>query len=163
MRIEKSANETTIYLYDRIGGIGTTASEFSQTVRQVKTNILNVRINSPGGDVFEGHVMYQSLQSFNGLVYTYIDGVCASMATILALAGTKVYMAKNALFMIHNPHLQSYGDARKLKKDADLLDKVKQTLMSVYSERTGLTTDELSTMLDNETWLNAQEALNKIY
>ena len=106
MRIEISPNrkETTIYLYGRIGGIinAITDIDFINAVKSVNTNILNIRINSPGGDVFQGYAMYQALQSFNGVVNTYIDGVCASMATVIALAGVKVYMAKNALFMIHN-------------------------------------------------------------
>ncbi|GEM_PF-3186096 len=163
MRIEISPNreETTIYFYGRIGGVtnAITDIDFINAVKLVNTNILNIRINSPGGDVFQGYAMYQALQSFNGVVNTYIDGVCASMATVIALAGAKVYMAKNALFMIHNPQLETRGDARKLIKEAELLDKVKETLMNVYSGRTGLAIDELSTMLDNETWLNAQEAL----
>lgn len=151
--------ETTIYLYGRVGTDFTDA-DFSIVMNAVKTDILNIRINSPGGDVFQGNAIYSTIKSFKGEVFTFIDGVAASMASVIALAGKRVYMAENAMYMIHNPSFSNLkGDSRELRKQADFLEKVKATMVKAYSGKTGILAETINEMLDFETWLTSQEAL----
>ena len=120
---------------------------------------LTVRINSPGGDVFAGYAIYNMIQDYKGNVIVHIDGVAASMASVIALAGDKVIMAKNALYMIHNPSSGTQGDSAEHIKKAELLDTVKSILIDAYNTKTGISKKKLSKMLDNETWLKSDKAL----
>jgi len=150
-------NEISIY-----GSIGTqeyTDSVLVPMITGFKDQEINFRINSPGGDVFQGLAIYNSIKN-HGQCDMYIDGVAASMASIIILAGRKIYAAKNAMIMIHNPSISEFeGDSKKLKSLVQLLEKVKKIAIDNYSERTNLDLDKLSEMLDNETWLTAEEAL----
>lgn len=161
MRIEASANkqEATLYIYSEIGSYESNSRALKSmldSVKEVKT--LHVRIHSPGGNVFEGTAMYNLLRRFAGTVITHVDGLAASMATIIALAGSKVYMADNALFMIHNPSGGVYGEETDLLKVADLLKKLKEQLADVYVEKTGMDKAKILKMMADETWLTAKEA-----
>jgi ATP-dependent Clp endopeptidase proteolytic subunit ClpP len=120
---------------------------------------VTLRINSPGGLVFDGLAILNALQQVQGKVTIYIDGLAASMASVLAMAGDEVLMAENALMMIHNPMDGTYGDAAELRQTADRLDKVREQIVSVFAARTGLEPAALNAMLDAETWLTADEAL----
>lgn len=120
---------------------------------------IDVRINSMGGLVFDGLAILNALQQSPRRVTVYIDGVAASMASVIAMAGDEIIMAENAVMMIHNPMDGSYGNADALRQTADRLDKIKGQLVAIYQQRTGLSDDELSAMLDAETWLTAAEAL----
>lgn len=150
-----------ILMYGEIGLGGITDTEFISQLDQLKDQDIKVRLNCPGGDVFQGYAMYNAIKE-NGQCDIYIDGLAASMASIIMLAGRKIYASKNAMIMIHNPSIGGYeGDSKKLKSITQLLDKVKQLAIESYSERTGIDSEELATMLDAETWLTAQEALEK--
>jgi ATP-dependent protease ClpP protease subunit len=120
-----------------------------------------VHINSGGGDVFEGFGIYNLLKNSGKNITTQIEGVCASIATLVAGAGDKIIMNKIGQFIVHNPFAQELkGDARVLRNVADQLDQMKAILMSIYSNRTGLSIDELSSMYDKETSLTSQQALS---
>jgi len=123
------------------------------------SNGLVVRINSGGGYVFEGLAIYNFLKGLAANVTVIIDGLAASMASGIAMAGDVVRMPANGLMMIHNPWDLSIGDADQLRKDAAVLDKVKDSLISIYADKTGLDTGTISDMMAAETWLNAEEAL----
>ncbi|MDQ2801390.1 MAG: Clp protease ClpP, partial [Pseudomonadota bacterium] len=126
------------------------------------TDDLDVRINSPGGYVIEGLAIYNALirAAANGRKVTcHIDGLAASMASVIAMAGVEVIMADNALMMIHNPWDCACGDAAELRRAADQLDRLRDQTVGIYAKRTGIGADELVAMLDAETWLTAEEAL----
>ncbi|MBP0904168.1 head maturation protease, ClpP-related [Mariniflexile gromovii] len=127
---------------------------------QKKTGDITVKINSPGGSVFHGYAIYNALKEYDkGKITVHIDGVAASMASVICLAGHKIIMAKNAMYMIHNPQSGGFGESKDLRKQADLLDKIKSVLMETYSNKTGIKNNELAGMLDDETWLTSDEAL----
>lgn len=123
---------------------------------------LDIRINSPGGYVMEGLAIYNAIirQKAKGRkVTTHIDGLAASMASVLAMAGEDVIMAENALMMIHNPWDCACGDAADLRRAADKLDIIRDQLVGIYSKKTGIEAAVLIPMLDAETWMTATECL----
>ncbi len=125
---------------------------------------LVARINSPGGYVMEGLAIFNAFASAKAAgrkVTIYIDGLAASMASVIAMAGDEIIMADNALMMIHNPWDVAIGDARELRAAADKLDVIRDQLIRIYSGQTGLSADELIPMLDAETWLTSEQALEQ--
>ncbi|WP_341210738.1 ClpP-like prohead protease/major capsid protein fusion protein [Sphingomonas paucimobilis] len=123
-----------------------------------------VRINSPGGYVMEGLAIYNALagaKTAGRKVTIHIDGLAASMASVIAMVGDEIIMADNALLMIHNPWDVAVGDARELRAAADKLDVIRDQLVRIYSGKTGLTADELIPMLDAETWLTSEQAIEQ--
>jgi ATP-dependent Clp endopeptidase proteolytic subunit ClpP len=119
---------------------------------------IEVWINSPGGSVFEGIAMYNMLRLAKQPVSVHIAGLAASIATIIAMAGDKVYMAKGSSFMIHNPSSGSWGESKDLRKTAEVLDQLKENLIDIYASETGLDRKEIATMMDDETWMTLEQA-----
>ena len=122
---------------------------------------LIVHIISPGGDMFEGEAIYNSLKNSGKKITTHVEGTCASIATLIAAAGDNIIMNKTARFMIHNPKItgmQSAADSRDLRHVADQLDQIKTLLINVYQTKTGLAKEKLWELYDNETWLTADQA-----
>ena len=118
-----------------------------------------VNINSPGGDVFEGLAIHNILKRHDAKVTVNIDGLCASIASVIAMAGDTIRMPKNALMMIHNAMTSDFGNANELRETADLLDKVTSQLMTTYLDKSEtLNEATLKVLLDAETWLTADEA-----
>ncbi len=123
---------------------------------------LDVRVNSPGGYVMEGLAIFNALaraKQGGRKITVHIDGLAASMASTIAMVGDEIIMANNALMMIHNPWDCACGDARELRAAADQLDRIRDQLVGIYSGQTGLTAEDLISMLDAETWMTATEAL----
>ncbi len=120
---------------------------------------LHVRINSYGGHVSAGAAIYATLKQHPANVIVHIDGFALSAASVVAMAGDTVIMPGNAMMMIHNPATISWGDANALRKEADALDKMRDAMIAVYADKTGLEHDVLAKYLDEETWLNADEAV----
>jgi ATP-dependent Clp protease protease subunit len=120
---------------------------------------LNVYINSGGGDVFAGQAIYSMLKRHNATVNVYVDGLAASIASIIAMAGDKVIMPKNAMLMVHNPWTGGMGNANDFRKLADDLDKIGESLISVYQDKTGMEKEKIIELLDAETWMTAEEAV----
>ena len=108
--------------------------------------------------MFDGVAIYNLIKQHPATVTTYIDGIAASIASVIALAGDKVIMAENALYMMHNPSGMVMGTAADMRSLADVLDKVRGTMTGVYSKKSGRTDDEISALLDAETWMTADEA-----
>ncbi|QYA42070.1 Clp protease ClpP [Macrococcoides bohemicum] len=122
---------------------------------------ITVNINSPGGDVYEGIAIHNMLKRHKAKVIVNIDGLAASIASVIAMAGDVVRMPNNAMIMIHNAMSGVVGNANDLREVADLLDKVTSTLMNTYLEKTEkLNADTLKALLDAETWLTAEEAFS---
>lgn len=157
--IQASAGEAEIFIYDEIGFWGVTAKDFSRDLKALKgINQITLRINSPGGSVFDGAAIYNLIKSHDAHVTVKIDGLAASMASVIAMAGDSIEMPENAVMMIHNPWTSASGDAEGLRKSAEILDKVKTTILSAYAQKTGLSEEEISDMMDKETWLTGAEA-----
>jgi ATP-dependent protease ClpP protease subunit len=158
--LEKTAdNETTVTLYDEIGAFGAGSKEFLSDLTKLSGQHIHLRINSPGGSVIEGTAIYNALRRHEGGLTVHIDAMAASMASVIAMAGKPVYMADNALLMIHNPWTVSMGESKDLRKEADLLDKLKVNLRNAYVRKTGMEADRITEMMDAETWLDAVEAV----
>ncbi len=154
----KSKGVADVYIYDEIGIFGVSAQSFVDELKAVEAETINLHIHSPGGSVFDGWVIYNHLSSFKGTINTTIDGIAASMASVIALSGSTVRMVENGFFMIHNPLTVAIGDAEEMRKNADLLDKIKNGLVRAYANKTGLGEDEISGLMDEETWFTAEEA-----
>lgn len=151
--------EVTILLYDEIGWFGIDAKTFANDLKAVDADTINLRINSPGGSVFDGVAIYNTLRNHKARVITHIDGLAASIASVIALAGDEIRMASNAFFMIHNPWTVTIGDSEQLRKDADVLDKIGDQLLASYVQRIGAGSEEkIRDWMDEETWFNAEEA-----
>jgi len=154
--------ETDLLIYGDIGKYfndGNDAKELAIAINNIKTPVLNIHINSSGGDVFAGQAIYTTIKNFKGVKKVYIDGLAASAASLIAMAGDEIIMPKNALMMIHNTQTLFYGDSNSFKKRADDLDKINSTVVSVYQQKTGLDANKLQKMMNQETWLTADEAL----
>lgn len=119
---------------------------------------LHVRVNSGGGDVFAGQTIYSLLRSFKAKKIVHIDGLAASIASVIVMAGDTVIMPKNATLMIHNPAVWARGEASELREWADILDKIRDGIIEVYQAKSGMEREELVALMDKETWMNADEA-----
>ena len=118
-----------------------------------------VWINSPGGDCVAASQIYSMLMDYAGEVTVKIDGIAASAASVIAMAGTKVLMSPTALMMIHNPSTAAFGDHNDMQKAIDLLEEVKQSIINAYEIKTGQSRAVLSHLMENETWMNARKAV----
>ena len=159
MTAAEGETSAEISIYDAIGSFDVNAKQFVDELKEINADTINLRINSPGGSVIDGNAMFNALQRHPAKVITHIDGLAASMASVLAMAGDEVHMADNALLMIHNPWTFSMGDADELRADADLLDKMSASILSSYG-RSQYEAEELKNLMDEETWFTAQEAFD---
>lgn len=156
---QKADDTTEVFIYDGIGMFGVDALEFVQQFAQIKTPRVNLRINSPGGDVFDGMAIYNAIKSHGATVTSTIDGVAASMASIIALAGDTVEMHESSLFMIHEPWSMVLGNADDMRAEADLLDKIAGQGVEIYKRAARLSETEILTAMAAETWYTANEAM----
>jgi len=159
----KAGDRAEIWIYDEIGedywtGGGVTAKSFQKDLAAVKASQIDLHINSPGGNVFDGIAIYNLLKQHPATITTYIDGIAASIASVIALSGDTVQMAENALFMIHNPSGVVMGTATDMRDFADTLDKVAGSLITTYTGKTEHKEDEITSWMEAETWFNADEA-----
>lgn len=162
----KGGKKAEILIYDQISkdwyGDGKVV-EAKKFIRDLKAlgNIddLDIRMNCPGGSVQEGTAIYNALKAFKANKTVYIDALAASMGSVIAMAGDKIVIAKNALMMIHNPQSGLWGDAKSLRKWAETLDKIKEGIITAYEDRTGQSREKLAEMMDEETWMDAEEAV----
>lgn len=155
-----------VWLYDQIGasfwGEGITAKAFQKELSALgKVTTINVHINSPGGDVFDGFAIYNQLKNHPATVEVDVDGVAASIASIIAMAADpgKLRMAKNSLMMIHNPQGGAYGDELELQRVIALLKTVRGNLADTYVDRTGNKKADVEGWMQDETWFTAEAAL----
>ena len=120
---------------------------------------ITIWINSPGGDCIAAAQIYNMLMDYKGQVTVKIDGIAASAASVIAMAGTKVLMSPTSLLMIHNPLTVAIGDSEEMQKAISMLDEVKESIINAYEIKTSLPRAKLSKLMDAETWLNANKAL----
>ena len=135
------------------------------TPKQFKSELINsegdivVWLNSPGGDVFAASQIYNMLKEYNGKVTVKIDGIAASAASVIAMAGSEILMSPVAMMMIHNPATVIYGEASDLQSGIDMLSEVKESIINAYEQKTSLPRNKISKMMDAETWFSAQKAV----
>ena len=120
---------------------------------------VTVWLNSPGGDCIAASQIYTMLMDYKDDVTVKIDGIAASAASVIAMAGTRVLMAPTALMMIHNPMTMAYGNQADMEKAIEMLDEVKESIMNAYEIKTSLSRAKLSHLMDSETWMNAYKAI----
>lgn len=120
---------------------------------------VTIWINSPGGDCNAASQIYTALMDYKDDVTVKIDGMAASAASVIAMAGTKVLMAPTAMMMIHNPSTGAYGDHKDMEEVIAMLEEVKEGIINAYEIRTGLSHAQLSHMMDSTTWMNAKKAI----
>ncbi|MEW6047936.1 MAG: head maturation protease, ClpP-related [Bacillota bacterium] len=138
-----------------------TPKQFAEELRALGAiRELRIYINSPGGDVFAGSTMYSILSRHSARKVVTVDGLAASAASLVAMAGDRIIMPINAMMMIHNPWMLVVGDAPTLRKAAEDLDKVRESMIAVYHARTGLEPERIAQLLDAETWMTAQDAVD---
>ena len=147
-----------VYIFDEIGSYGITAQDFISEMKEYKDTPVNLRINCLGGDVFDGMAMYNIIKKREAKTTSYIEGIAASMGSVIALAADEVIMAENSLFMIHNAWGGAMGEAEDMRKTASVLEKISGEIANIYKRKTRLSLDRIQDMMDEETWLNAEEA-----
>jgi ATP-dependent Clp endopeptidase proteolytic subunit ClpP len=162
--IKNKVDKSEIWIYEEIGedgwsGGGITAKGFQKELSAIKSSQIDLHINSPGGLVFDGITIYNLIKQHPANVTTYIDGLAASISSVIALAGDKVIMAENALFMIHKASGMVMGNSDDMRDFADKLDKVNGAIANTYISKTGKDDTEINDMMKAETWLTADEAL----
>lgn len=157
----KAGATPEILIYDEIGLWGITAKDFNEALKPVlKEPKATLRMNSPGGDVFVGFAIFNMLERYEGELTVVVDGVVASIASLIAMAADRIVMPENAMMMIHNPKQIAFADAKQMRDSADFLDRVKEGMLSAYAKKTGNAREAISEMMDAETWFTAQEAVD---
>lgn len=160
-----SEDSATLYIYGDITSIkwfenDVCVYDLAKEIGDLNGKALTVRINSYGGEVAEGLAIYNLLKSYEGEVTTICDGFACSAASVVFMAGAKRIMPRSSLLMIHNAWTWASGDADDLRKAADDLEKITQPSVDIYTSVSNLDADEIKSMMDAETWIDADEALD---
>lgn len=155
-----AADTAEVAIYDEIGMWGVTASDFMAELAGASVKNLTLRINSPGGDVFDGLAILNSIRSHPANVHVIVDGLAASAASFIAMAGDKVEMAPNSMMMIHEASGLCMGNAGDMRDLADLLDKTSANIASIYASRSGRSPEEHRKAMQAESWYSDQEAVD---
>lgn len=162
-RIQNAANDpdaTDIYIYDEISWWGISADQFSRELREVTTKTINLHLNSPGGDVFDGIAIHNVLRYHPARVIARVEGIAASIASVIAMAGDEVVMAPHSMMMIHDAWGVAIGNAGEMRDTADILDKLSENLADIYREQAGGKLSQWRNKMLEETWYSDQEAVD---
>lgn len=159
----KSAPERTLFLNGTIAEESwfdddVTPQLFKEELESGSGDI-TVWINSPGGDCVAAAQIYNMLMEYRGSVTVKIDGIAASAASVIAMAGTKVLVSPVSMMMIHNPATMAWGDSAEMQKAISMLDEVKESIINAYEIKTGMSRAKLSHLMDAESWMNANKAV----
>ncbi len=149
----------TILLFDEIGAMGITPEMIARELEIANGEDIEIRINSGGGDVFDGISIFNFLKNYNGNITIIVDGIAASIASIIAMAGDELIMNEGSFLMVHNPWGGMMGESQDFRKQADLLDGIRDQLLGIYERATDLDRGQIQAMMDSETWLNADQAI----
>ncbi|AMS41170.1 head maturation protease, ClpP-related [Aminobacter aminovorans] len=164
--VARSSDRAEIYVYGIIGqdwfGDGVTAKQFAEDLKKLgNVKTIDLRINSDGGVVTEARAMYNLLVEHKAKVITHIDGIAASAASFLAMAGEDIEIAEGGFFMIHNARMSARGTAEDFERAATILRTVNETIVETYAARTKNTAADLKKWMDAETWFTGKEAVEK--
>lgn len=165
-RMRMAADKTAeILIYDDIGEGwfgGISAKTFAEDLKALgPVGTLKIRVNSPGGDVFDALAMYNTLRRHAARKEVSIDGMALSAASIIIMAGDHIAMAENAMLMIHDPWSVTMGTATEMRAQAELLDQVKENLVATYERRTKRDGEDIRQMMSDETWMRAAQAFDE--
>jgi ATP-dependent Clp endopeptidase proteolytic subunit ClpP len=159
--IRARTSGTEVLIYDEIGAYGITAKSFLAELGALPDDAaIDLRLNSPGGSVFDAVAIYNALKRHTGEITVWIDGIAASAASYIAMAGDTIVMPENAFLMIHDPSGLVMGTAEDMRSTAEALDKVKGSLIQGYAAKSGKPDEEIATLMAAETWLDAKDALD---
>lgn len=140
----------------------TSATSFRDALKELgDVTTINLSINSGGGSVFDGIAIYNMLKSHKATVNVYVEGLAASIASVIAMAGDTITMRSGSMMMVHMPWTLSQGNAEEMRKTADTLEKTGDSIVDIYSERTGISSDDIRNIMNDETWLSAEEAVEQ--
>lgn len=142
-----------------LGSEGTTSKQIVNILRDSTASIVRVHINSRGGDVEEGIGIYNRLRAHGARIETYVDGIAASIASVIAMAGDVRVMYSSARMMVHDPWTFTVGGAEGLRKKADVLEKVRDQMVDIYASHTKRSKGDIKDLMAAETWMNAEEAV----
>lgn len=156
--------EAEVLIYGDIGGgwwdEGITAESITNEIADLDNDVINVRINSGGGLVFEGLAIYQAFARHEAKIIVHIDSIAASIASVIAMAGDEIRISEGANLMIHKPWSGVWGDADAMRKEADILDQLQAGLVNIYEARTDAARDDLEAWVNAETWFLGQAAVD---
>ncbi|MFI1889822.1 head maturation protease, ClpP-related [Streptomyces jumonjinensis] len=159
-RITNTADEAEVMLYDEIGGwFGATADQFIADLRGITAPSLRVRVNSPGGSVFEGVAIANALRSHPSNITVQVDGIAASIASVIAMAGDRIVMAPNTMLMIHDASGMCMGNAQDMDEMSELLDLISDNIADAYATRAGGTREQWRARMKTETWYLPEDAV----
>ena len=156
---QADADVAEVWIYDEIGYWGVTASDFVKELQTVDVDNIELHINSPGGDVFDGIAIYNALMNHKAKVTSYIDGLAASAASFIAMAGQEVIIARNATMMIHDAHGLCIGNAADMAEMANLLNKSSDNIADIYAQKSGNDVGIWRDAMRAETWYSSVEAV----
>lgn len=154
----KASEEATVFIYDEIGYWGISPQTIATDLQAIKSDTIHLRLNTPGGAVHDGMAIYNLLKEHAAKVIVHIDGLAASIGSVIAMAGDEIRMAENANLMIHEPWSIVMGGAEDMRKEAEILDKVAGQIVGTYVARTGATEEQVLDWMGAETWFTAAEA-----
>lgn len=163
----QASGQLVIYLYDEIGdsgwGDGTTAKKFAEDLAAAgNVRGIQLRVNSPGGSVFDGITIYNTLLKHGAKITAQVDGLAASITSVIIMAAAEIAVCENAMMMIHNPHAFTGGDSNDLRKIAETMDKVKGSMILAYQRHARqLSAKQIGALMDAETWMTAEEAVEQ--
>ncbi|TFE02881.1 head maturation protease, ClpP-related [Jeotgalibacillus salarius] len=159
---EKSESTLTIYgvIGDSWWGDSTSASDVDYALREAGNNDLVIHLNSPGGDAFDGVAIYNRLKKHPGKITVHVDGWACSAASIIAMAADELIMGYGAMIMIHEASIIVWGTKRDLRKQADVMEKLESGIIDIYMTKANVDREEMTTMVDEEKWFSAKEALD---
>lgn len=156
----QAGDEAEVMLYDEVGGwFGATADQFIADLRAITAPSLRVRINSPGGSVFEGIAIANALRAHPAAVTIQVDGIAASIASVIAMAGDRVEMAPNTMLMVHDASGVCLGNASDMQEMAELLNLISDNIADAYASRAGGTREQWREQMRNETWYLPDDAV----
>ena len=155
-----SSSSTEVMIYDEIGFWGTTADDFVKEIRDITTDEIHLRINSPGGRVFDGIAIFNALIRHDARVVTFVDALAASAASFIAQAGDEVHMAKGSTMMVHDGLAMCFGNEQDMLKTAQTLGKISNNIASIYADRAGGTVESWRSVMREEVWFTADEAVD---
>lgn len=158
--IQQNGDAVDIYLYDIIGYWMDETEMLVRDIRAITASTINLRINSPGGDVFDAVAIKSALKEHSAEVVAHVEGMCASAATNIVMGADRSEIVPGSRFMIHNAWTLAVGDRHEHMSTADLLQSIDTEMAAFYAEKTGMDAEQISNLMDAETWFAAQEAVD---
>lgn len=162
---KNEADSATLKIYEEIQsgdefwGITSTSEEVENQLAEAGNKPLNIYINSYGGEVFEGFAIYNLLKRYAGYKTVYIDGIAASIASVIAMAGDKIVVSEASMMMVHNASGVCYGNAEEMKKVVQALENINESIKDIYMKRVNITREKLDELMANETFMTAKDCL----